>query len=92
MEIRQRRIYPREFKSEAVKLVLEQGYSNAKAAHELGLPTKTLANWVRDARRSARTWRSESRCPRTKLDTPARITRTNGRQSIGSTACSAPDP
>lgn len=52
MEIQQRRIYPPEFKAEAVRLVLEQGYTNGRAARELGLPTKTLANWVRDARRS----------------------------------------
>ena len=39
--------YTREFRQEAVKLVLEQKLSWAKAARQLSLPTSTLANWVR---------------------------------------------
>jgi transposase len=39
--------YTKEFRQEAVKLVLEQKLSWAKAAHQLSLPTSTLANWVK---------------------------------------------
>jgi transposase-like protein len=39
--------YTKEFRQEAVKLVLEQKLSWAKAARQLSLPTSTLANWVK---------------------------------------------
>jgi len=39
--------YTKEFRQEAVKLVLEQKLSWSKAARQLSLPTSTLANWVR---------------------------------------------
>ena len=39
--------YTRELRQEAVKLVLEQKLSRAKAARQLSLPTSTLANWVK---------------------------------------------
>ena len=39
--------YTKEFRQEAVKLVLEQHLSWAKAAHQLSLPTSTLGNWVK---------------------------------------------
>ena len=39
--------YTKEFRQEAVKLVLEQKLSRAKAARQLSLPTSTLANWVK---------------------------------------------
>ena len=39
--------YTREFRQEAVKLVIEQKLSWAKAASQLSLPTSTLGNWVR---------------------------------------------
>lgn len=41
----QRRKHSREFKVEAVKLVLEQGYSVAEAAQSLGIHTNLLRNW-----------------------------------------------
>jgi len=37
--------YTKEFRQEAVKLVLEQKLSWAKAARQLSLPTSTLAHW-----------------------------------------------
>ena len=40
----------REFRQEAVKLVLEEGLSWAKAAQRLSLPASTLANWVKAAK------------------------------------------
>jgi transposase len=39
--------YTKEFRQEAVKLVLEQRLSWAKAARQLSLPTSTLGNWVK---------------------------------------------
>ena len=42
---RVRRTYTPEFKAEAVKLVTEQGYSVAEAAHSLGLCENLIRNW-----------------------------------------------
>jgi len=42
--------YTREFRQEAVKLVLDEGLSCGEAARRLSLPTSTLANWVRAAK------------------------------------------
>jgi transposase len=40
-----RRTYTREFKTEAVKLVTEQGYSVAEAARSLGVHQTLLRSW-----------------------------------------------
>jgi transposase len=50
----ERRIYPRQFKDEAIQLVLQQGYTCQRAADQLGVPPKTLANWVRPLRKEQR--------------------------------------
>ena len=42
--------YTKEFRQEAVKLVMEEGLSWGKAARRLSLPTSTLANWVKAAK------------------------------------------
>jgi transposase len=42
---RKRRTYTPEFKTEAVKLVTEQGYSVAEAARSLGLHGTLLRSW-----------------------------------------------
>ena len=42
---RTRRIYTAEFKTEAVKLVTEQGYSVAEAARSLGISENLIRNW-----------------------------------------------
>ncbi|BDT57236.1 hypothetical protein MasN3_07300 [Massilia varians] len=44
--------YTPEFRTEAVKLVLEQGLSQEQAAQRIGVPKGTLANWVSAAKRS----------------------------------------
>lgn len=49
-----RKHYPPEFKVEAVKLVLQQGYTCKQAGQQLGVPKKTLANWVRPHRKRDR--------------------------------------
>ncbi len=40
-----RRIYTREFKVEAVKLITEKGYSVAEAARSLGLHENLIRSW-----------------------------------------------
>jgi transposase-like protein len=39
--------YTKEFREEAVKLVMEQKVSNPEAAHRLSLPPSTLTNWLK---------------------------------------------
>ena len=50
-----RKRYPADFKAEAIRLVLEQGYTCSKAGKQLGVPHKTLANWVRPRRKQQQT-------------------------------------
>jgi transposase len=50
----ERRQYGEEFKKEAMKLVLEQGYTTRQAGKQLDIPHKTLANWVRPFRKERR--------------------------------------
>lgn len=45
MTKRMNRTYTTEFKQEAVALVVEQGYSVAKAAASVGIADKLLYNW-----------------------------------------------
>lgn len=47
----EKRKYTREFRAEAVKLVLGQGMSLEEAGASLALPKGTLANWVAAAKR-----------------------------------------
>ena len=42
--------YTREFRQEAVKLVMEEGLSWGETTRRLSLPTSTLANWVKAAK------------------------------------------
>jgi len=46
-----RRKYTAEYKSEAVRLILQEKLSLPEAARRLEMSDKTLANWVRRARR-----------------------------------------
>jgi len=39
--------YTKEFREEAVKLVVEEKFSCAEAARKLSIPISTLENWVR---------------------------------------------
>ena len=42
---RKNRIYTREFKEEAVALVIDQGYSVSEAAKSLGIDARRLHDW-----------------------------------------------
>lgn len=48
MSKRTRRKFSDEFKEEAVKLVVEQGYSLAEAARNLGINANMLSRWKRE--------------------------------------------
>ncbi len=43
-----RKNYSREFKLDAVSLVLEQGYSRAEAARSLEIKPNMLARWIKE--------------------------------------------
>jgi transposase len=45
-----RKKYSKEFKLDAVSLVLDQGYSRAEAARSLGLNSNMLGRWVSEHR------------------------------------------
>ena len=42
-----RKVYDRQFKEEACKLVSERGYSVNRAANELGVASMTLQYWLK---------------------------------------------
>lgn len=50
----ERRLYTPEFKAEAVRLVLEYGYTCDDAGKKLGVPSKSIANWARPLRQQNR--------------------------------------
>lgn len=45
-----RRVYTREYRIEAVKLVTDQGLDVKVAAEKLGVCVKTLSNWIGNAK------------------------------------------
>lgn len=51
MKVEQRKKYSREFKEEAVKLVIEQGYKISEAARNLGIHANVLGRWKREMER-----------------------------------------
>jgi len=44
-----RKKYTREFKQDAVRLVIEQGYNQSEAARNLGIDRGMLGRWVKEA-------------------------------------------
>lgn len=44
-----RKKYPKEFKLDAVSLVLEQAYSRTDAAKSLGINPNMLSRWIKEA-------------------------------------------
>ena len=47
---KQRRTYDKEFKNEAVRLVLEEGYSAAEVERNLGIGANIVSRWVRESK------------------------------------------
>jgi transposase len=48
---RTRQDYTKEFKNDAVKLVIEQGYSSNEVGRRLGINQTNVSRWVREYRR-----------------------------------------
>ena len=40
-------VYTKQFREQAVKLVTDQGYTPARAAIQLGMPSSTLESWLK---------------------------------------------
>jgi transposase len=68
MEQVPRQQYTKEFREQAVQLVLEQKLTIPEAARRLSLSGKTLKNWVGRARRGQLATLGESRRPVTELE------------------------
>ena len=68
MERLPRQKYTKEFREQAVRLVLEQELTIPEAARRLAMSDKTLANWVFRARHGRRAGLSETRRPITDLE------------------------
>jgi transposase len=68
MERVPRQQYTREFREQAVQLVLEQKLPIQEAARRLAMSGKTLKNWVGRARRGQLVTLGESRRPVTELE------------------------
>ena len=67
MEQVPRQQYTKEFREQAVQLVLEQQVPIAEAARRLSMAGKTLKNWVGRARRGQLATLGENRRPVTEL-------------------------
>ncbi len=46
--------YSQEFKAEAVKLVTEQGYTQAEASTSLGINSNNISRWIIEAQTSSK--------------------------------------
>ena len=53
VSVKSRQHYPEEFRADAVKLVLEGGYTCAEAGRRLGISANNVSKWVRLHRREA---------------------------------------
>ena len=49
-----RKKYTQEFKQDAVRLVLEQGYNQSEAARNLGIDRGMLSRWVKESQEDER--------------------------------------
>lgn len=68
MERVPRQQYTKEFREEAVRLVLEHKLTTPEAARRLAMSDKTLANWVFRTRRGQLATLGKSRRPVTELE------------------------
>ena len=60
--------YTKEFREQAVKLVLVDGLSQLEAGRRLSLSNKTLGNWVRAAQKGKLTEIGKQQKPETDVD------------------------
>ena len=68
MEKIPKRVYTKEFKEQAAKLVVEGGQGLTETARSLSISVKTLANWVVAARHGGRVMGDDKRRPVTELE------------------------
>lgn len=54
MTRKERKQYPAEYKREAVRLVMEQGYKLSEAARNLGIHGGMLGRWVRQTKEGSK--------------------------------------
>lgn len=47
-----RKKYPKEFKLDAISLVLEQGYTRVEAAKSLEINTQMLGRWIKESQQA----------------------------------------
>ena len=66
-ETRKRLNYTKEFKQDAVKLAVEQGYGNTETARRLGINVSNVSRWVREYRRD-REDAASGGCSRSELE------------------------
>ena len=60
--------YPQEFKDEAVRQVIENGYSIKDVADRLGITDKSLYNWVNKAKKSPKQSKESEELKRLKVE------------------------
>jgi len=70
-ENRNRVKYTKEFKQDAVKLVIEQGYSANEVGRRLGIGQSNVSRWVREYRRGQRE-SARGEIPRKELEAEVR--------------------
>ncbi len=79
MEHRKRQNYTREFKEDAVKLVVEEGYSATEAGRRLGVHQNNISRWVREYRLASETATEGGKSPRDLKDENRRLKKENDR-------------
>lgn len=60
--------YTKEFREEAVRMVIEGGFSSGSVAERLSLPKSTLENWVRASKKGKLGGIGKSHRPLTELE------------------------
>ena len=61
-------VYTKEFRDQAVKMVLADGLSASEAARRLSISMKTLANWIRFARSGKFAQVGQNQAPSTEME------------------------
>lgn len=61
-------VYTKEFRDQAVKMVLTDGLSASEAARRLSISMKTLANWIRLARSGKLAQVGQNQAPLTEIE------------------------
>ena len=61
-------VYTKEFRDQAVKMVLADGLTASEAARRLSISMKTLANWIRLARSGKLAQVGQSQAPLTEME------------------------